>query len=407
MHQCHPIGYLLFLAMTTVLFLGHAASHAAERNEEADGQDTPGYLADVFSRGSGGYPQIRIPSVVTTQNGVILAFAEGRQYDDHSENDIIMKRSTDGGASWGPLQVLSDMGSDSLNDPCAVALDDGRVLLLFQRFPRGYHARIMAHTEMADLGYGGPTNTQSFLTFSDDDGLTWSEPEDVTRALRREDAISIGSPGIGIQLEFGEHKGRIVLPLYEVIPLGDGDRYWYNCAAFSDDGGRTWQLGARVPHGDVEGYANEAQIVELEDGRILMNARNTTDKPCRKVSVSHDGGQTWEPMREDCALVAPPCMGSIITYPHPATGRQLVLVSLPNTPGSRSNGTIFISSDGGRTWPIKRVIYPGEFGYSCLTILPDGRIGCLYERDDADNYQAAHITFAAFDIEWLLGGGQM
>jgi sialidase-1 len=357
-------------------------------------------VADVFSQGDATYPNIRIPAVVVTGNGVVLAFAEGRQGGDHSENDIIVRRSTDGGRTWGPVQVIAAMGGDSLNDPCAVALDNGRVLLLYQRYPQGFHTRKMSHTKRADLGYDGPRNTQTFLTYSDDDGKTWAEPEDVTRTFRREDAISVGSPGIGIQLKSEKYKGRIVFPLYEVMPEEGGDRYWNNCAAYSDDGGKSWTLGQRVDQNAVEGTANEAQIVELADGRILMNARNTVDKPCRKVAVSKDGGETWSPMREDCGLVAPRCMGSIIACPDPAGDGQLVLVSLPNTTDSRSNGTIFISRDGGETWPQKRVIYPEYFGYSCLTVLPDGRIGCLFERADT-----AITSFGAYDIEWLLSAG--
>ena len=388
----------VFLAAAVGAMLLGCAVYAAEPAGKPAIQDPTQPIADVFTQGDGGYPHIRIPAIVTTQNGVLLAFAEGRQGGDHSENDIILRRSTDGGKSWGPVQVISEMGGDSLNDPCAVALKSGRVLLLFQRYPKGHHTQKMSHTERADPGYGGPTNTQSFLTYSDDDGATWSEPEDVTRTLRREDVISVGSPGIGIELEFGEHKGRIVWPLYEVMPEGGGDRYWHNCAAYSDDGGKTWHLGERVPQGDVEGYANEAQIVELEDGRILMNARGTTDKPCRKVTISSDGGETWEPMRFDCGLTAPRCMGSIIACPNPEDGRQLILVSLPNTTDKRSNGTIFVSKDGGQTWPMKRVIYPEYFGYSCLTILPDGRVGCLYEREGT-----ARTSLGVYDVDWLLG----
>ena len=401
MQRYTPAGYMLFLAaaLTAALF-GQTPSHAAGKEGDAALQQPSEAFVDVFSLGDGGYPYIRIPSVVTTKHGVILAFAEGRQGGDHSENDIILKRSTDGGKSWGAVQVISEMGGDSLNDPCAAALESGRVLLLFQRYPKGYHTGKLGNAVMADPGYGGPTNTQSFLTYSDDDGVTWTPPEDVSRALKPENVVSVGSPGIGIELQFGPHKGRIVWPLYEVMPEGGGDRFWHNRAGFSDDGGRTWKLGARIALDNVEGSANEAQVVELQDGRLLMNARGSTGKPCRKAAVSNDAGETWEPMREDCALVAPPCMGSIIGCASPEGGNRLVLVSLPNTTNSRSNGAIFVSSDGGETWAAKKVIYPGGFGYSCLTILPDGRVGCLYERDDI-----SHISFGVYDVKWLLSGG--
>jgi len=350
-------------------------------------------MSDVFSRGEDGYPQVRIPAVVVTPKGTVLAFAEARQAGDHSENDIVLKRSLDGGATWQPLQIIAEMGGDSLNDPCAVVLNEtGRVLLMYQRYPKGYHTRKMAHTEAAELGYGGPRNTQTFITRSEDDGVTWSAPEDISRSIRRSDAISVGSPGVGIQLEQGPHKGRILLPLYEVMPPEDKSRKWYNCAAISDDGGVTWRLGARVPEEGLECDANECQLEELSDGTVIMDARQSSGST-RKGARSRDSGETWEPMYQVPDLVAPPCMGSILRIADPGGG-DLLVVSLPNTLKKRENGTLFVSKDGGKTWPEKSVLYPGGFAYSCLTQLPEGRVGCLFERDGY-----AHITFAVFNVE--------
>lgn len=349
-------------------------------------------MSDVFGLGEGGYPQVRIPSVVVTPAGTVLAFAEARQAGDHSENDIVLKRSMDSGVTWQPLQLIAEMGGDSLNDPCAVALPEtGRVLLMYQRYPKGYHTHKMAHTEPAEPGYGGPRNTQTFLTRSTDDGLTWSAPEDITRSVRRPDAISVGSPGVGIQLEHGPHKGRILLPLYEVMPPTGRRLQCYNCAVISDDGGVSWRLGARVPEAGPKGEADECQLVELSDGTVVMSARQADGK-FRKGTRSRDGGETWEPRQDAPDLVAPPCMGSILRTA--ATGETgVLLASVPNTlDGKRENGTLFVSWDGGKTWPEKRVLYPGEFAYSCLTNMPGGRIGCLFERDDY-----ARITFAVFD----------
>lgn len=350
---------------------------------------SPEMLVNLYSDGDAGYPRFRIPALLALEDGALLAFAEGRrpsfpgQHDDHAQNDIVLRRSVDGGETWGPIQVVADMGGDSLNDPCAVALPgSGRVLLMFQRFPQGYHARKMEHTEVAALGYGGPRNTQTFLVYSDDSGVSWSAPRDITRSVRSEDAISVGSPGVGIALAHGPHAGRILLPLYEVIPVTgheDEERYWRNRAAISDDQGATWRLGERAPIDGLEGYGNECQLAECANGDIRMHARLQSGANRVAWSLSRDGGDTWTPMKEDAGLVTTPCMTSLVACPAPSGGSRL-LASLPNSEKGRENGTLFISYDGGKTWPTRQCIYPGGFAYSSLAPLPDGRVGCLFER---------------------------
>ena len=346
-------------------------------------------FVDVFSRDTDGYPHIRIPAIVRSQGDALLAFAEGRQRGDHSENDIILKRSLDDGKTWLPVQVLAEMGGDSLNDPCALALrSSGRVLLSYQRYPKGYHTRKMEHTEMADLGYDGPTNTQSFLLHSDDDGATWSAPRDVTRQFRRPDAISVGSPGIAIELKQDPHAGRIVWPLFEVIPHDNFDRGWRNAAALSDDGGQTWRLSERVP-GEVR--CNECQIAERADGVLVMSARAESGEVRRKTSISRDGGQTWSPMQPNADIEAPSCMASLLAS-QDQNGKEVLLLSAPNSPKSRVKGSVFISRDGGQSWPEKRRLYPKGWAYSCLVPLPKNKIGCLFERDATQ-----HISYMVFD----------
>lgn len=399
--------------LLTVLCLG--CSHAEKElpvqgqmaNRSAVSEEVsapPGLeLVDVYRAGKDGYPNVRIPALAVSVKGTLLAFAEGRQGGDHSENDIILKRSMDNGKTWGAVQVVAEKGGDSLNDPCAVVLrESGRIFLMFQRYPQGYHSRKMNHTERAELGYGGPRNTQTFLTRSDDDGVTWSELEDITRSVRMDDAIAVGSPGIGIELAHGDHRGRILMPLYETLPLGKDDRYWRNCAAISDDGGTTWRVGERVPHEGLDGYANECQLVELPDGAILLNARNQDGALWRKSAVSTDGGETWQPMREDPDVVSPPCMGSIVAYGRGQGRLPLLFLSAPHSEDSRENGTIFVSSDGGETWPHTYCVYPGSFAYSCLAVLPDGKIGCLFERD-----RYMRTTFVAVPVDEIMKQAKM
>ncbi len=325
----------------------------------------------------------RIPALAVSKSGTLLAFAERRVgLHDHSENDIVLRRSSDKGTTWSEIQVVAEAGGDSLNDPCVVVLDSGRILLRYTHFPKGVHARTTRHTVIADPGYDGPKNVRLFLTHSDDDGLTWSAPRDVTRAMRRESAISVGSPGSGVVLSTGKHRGRVLLPSYEVYHLGDGKRKSKNSVSYSDDGGKSWTLSQTIAEPGPVGTGDEAQLVELTGGRVLLSARDRDGGDYRKISISSDGGQSWSRHRQAKDLVTPACMSSVIRYSWPDDGRPGILLhSLPNKMKSRSNGTIMISRDEGDSWKPACVIVPGSFEYSCLVRLPEGDVGCLFETD--------------------------
>jgi len=354
----------------------------------------------VFQRsGQFGY---RIPAVATTNKGTILAFAERRiGLNDHAMNDIVLKRSLDQGASWQAEQVLVDEGGDSLNDPCVVVLKSGRILLRYTRFPEGVHSRNSGHTVIAEPGYGGPKNVRLYLMHSDDDGVTWSDPREVTESFRREQAISVGSPGRAIQLQGGKHAGRIVFPMYEMDHLGDNKRKSFNAVVYSDDDGKTWTLSPRIEEGDLPGGGNEAQLVELANHDILITSRDHLGGSRRKISTSSDGGATWAKMRLADELVTPACMGGIArispvqdrhTAPgeNQSSGEESWLVhSLPHTTSKRANGTLFISEDEGATWRRSLVIEPGAFAYSCLATLNHGDLGCLFE---AGGYKTIEFT---------------
>ena len=335
----------------------------------------------------------RIPSLVTAKNGDLLAICERRVgLHDHAQNDIVLRRSTDNGATWEKLQVLADDGGDSLNDPSAVVLDNGDVLVLYHRFPQGVHTINSGHTVMAEPGYGGPKNTRSYLLRSSDNGKTWGKRREITRQVRRDPAIFVGSPGRGIQLSRGPKAGRILFPLYEVFRRGEKDRLWGNAAAYSDDGGQTWKVSEAIPRGFEPGFGNEAQAAELPNGDLLMSSRNQGGKPFRRFSTSTDSGLTWSAHTAQEDLVTPACMSSILPI------GDILLHSLPNTKKGRENGTILLSRDGGKTWPLSRVLDPGGFAYSCLTLLTDGTIGCLYE-----TRRYKQTLFARFPLDWVQG----
>lgn len=357
-------------------------------------------LADVFVPKADGFASIRIPSVVVGKNGTVLAFAEGRAADaDQAKNKIVLKRSTDGGKTWGKLAVIAEDGDKALNNPCAVVEpDSGHVLLMYQSYPAGVGERSGA----IQPGYDGARIVRNWLIVSDDHGASWSQPRDLTRETKREKVVTTlaGGPGIGIQLRHGPHAGRILMPFNEG-PFGA----WNIYAVYSDDRGKTWTMGDVAPGGTMEvkgkptSTVNEAQFVELQDGSIRFNVRRWAGRAVRKTCVSQDGGRTWSKVEDVPELVDPGCMGSILRYSDRAEGaRSRLLYSGPQST-KRENGTVFVSYDEGKTWPTKRVLCKDAFAYSCLTALPDGTIGCLYEAGGTKT-----IVFARFSLEWLTNG---
>lgn len=351
----------------------------------------------VFEPKTDGFKSIRIPAVVVSKQGTVLAFAEGRAADaDQAKNRIILKRSTDGGKSWGKVAIIAEEGSKALNNPCAVVeRTSGLVLLMYQSYPAGISER----SGKIQPGHEGDLIVRNWLVTSDDDGATWSKPRDITRETKREKVVTTvaGGPGIGIQLRHGSHAGRILFPFNEG-PFG----LWNIYAVYSDDKGKTWKMGEVAPGGLVgagkdkkTSLVNEAQFVELSDGSVRFNVRRWAGKAVRKTSVSADGGVTWSKVEDVPELADPSCMASVLRLEGPMGG---ILFSGPQST-KRENGTVFLSRDDGRTWPVKRVLCKESFAYSCLTALPGGTLGCLYEAEGT-----SRVVFVRFSLEWLTGG---
>jgi len=330
----------------------------------------------------------RIPAIVTATNGDILAFCERRVggTGDHSRNDMVLRRSTDGGETWTDLQLIHDAGDDVLVDPCATVHPDGRIVLAYHRFPFGRHARDSGHLEFLEPGFGGAFTEQILVRTSDDHGRTWSEPRDITRQARSADAMSAGSPGCGIVIKQGEHAGRIVMANYEMyrsqLPISFGGRHSTARLVYSDDAGETWTHGPAIPLRS-DGNPNESQLVELGDGGIMVVSRNQKgSQNLRRTAVTHDFGLNWEDVRQHEDLISPACSGSALSVEH--QGDTAVLVICPTgddfTANSRKNGVVYISTDNGQAFPVRHLIVPGGFAYSCLTQLENGDLGLLYEK---------------------------
>ena len=359
---------------------------------------------DVFVNGKDGFHTYRIPSIVCTKAGTLLAFAEARAaLADQAKNKIVLKRSTDGGRTWCEMKIIADDGENSLNNPTAVVeQESGRVFLMYQRIP----GHLKEHSKSIATGFDGPDVYRNLLICSDDNGVTWTQPLDVTRSTKRPTVATTmaSGPGIGIQLTRGPHKGRLI------IPFNEGPYHqWNNFSVYSDDRGATWECGDNVPGALVpdaklgkRSQINEVQMAELSDGSVRLNSRQFAGANVRKTSLSSDGGVTWSPVEDVPDLRDPCCMGSILRYSFADNGgKSRLLYSGPDS-GSRKNGTVYLSCEEGKTWPVKKVLCAGNFAYSVLVRLPDGQVGCLFETGEKGAYEK--IAFAAFTLDWLTDG---
>ncbi len=232
-----------------------------------------------------------------------------------------------------------------------------------------------------------------WLSHSDDDGLTWADPVEITSTTKLSDWTWYATgPGAGIQLQ----SGRLVVPCDHIT---DGGQLWSSHVIYSDDHGATWQLGGSAPP-----KTNECEVVELSDGRLLLNMRNyNREHLCRAIATSDDGGESWSEVAYDATLVEPVCQASIRRYGPfgSSTAIPRILFSNPSEAGQRKELTIRLSRDDCASWSISKVLHAGPAAYSSLAVLSDGTVLCLYERGEKSPYE--RITLARFGIEWLEG----
>jgi sialidase-1 len=234
--------------------------HRASRRIGGDhGQSQGPEQVDVFVAGGDGYHTLRIPSLLATPSGTVLAFCEGRKHGrgDSGDIDLVMRRSTDGGATWGPLRVVADGGPDTLGNPCPVAdRETGTIWMLLTRNPG-------ADTERQILAGTAKGTRTAWAMKSVDDGRTWSEPAEITAGVKAADWTWYATgPGVGIQLA----GGRLLVPCDHYLA---GSRAAGSHVIDSDDHGASWRRG-----GAIAGGVNECQVAELGDGTLLLNMRD-------------------------------------------------------------------------------------------------------------------------------------
>lgn len=338
---------------------------------------------DVYVSGTEGYFAYRIPAIETAPDGSLLAFAEARKHNlgdpgyEKQDIDLVLRRSTDQGRTWSPMRVIEDPGElwSAANPTTIVDRQTGKVWLLYLR------CKPERNTSTARPG---TDDCQVIARWSSDHGETWSEPIDLTAVSRDMNdskwGVTVIGPGGGLQLA----SGRLIVPAWKYAPYRD-------FALYSDDHGATWKRSEFVP-GDV-GY-DECQLVELADGRVLIDMRQNAG-PHRGMSVSSDQGQTWSTPYAGNPVSPVAC--AVERYPARIAPdqRERILWTGPKGP-DRQTLVMRVSYDQGQTFGNERVIAEEPAAYSDLCLLADNRIGCLWERGD---YK--FITFTPLDLAFL------
>ena len=354
----------------------------------------------LFQMEEAGSKYYRIPALVKASDGALVAIADKRGDalgDLPNIITIVSKRSTDGGKTWSDMSIVAQ------GDTVAQCGYGDAVVIADEK--RGNLVAVFSGNN--GLWHSNESNLiRTYASISKDNGNSWGEVTDITDQVyggiygeNTRYGLFTGS-GSGVQLKHGPHAGRIML-----VVAARNDGTWggtmSNYAVYSDDGGITWHT-SKTPactNGD------EAKVVELSNGHVLMSIRNRA-KGHRLFSTSTDGGETWSEPKLNTTLLDPACNGDIITYTH--GGKNLLLHSLPASPTTRENVTVYVSEDNGTTWTPKRCIYKGYSAYSSLQVLDDGTIGIIVEEGKWDGNlpgeDGFNLGYYRFSLKWLLEG---
>lgn len=446
---------------------------------------------DLFYGGYDNSPDYRIPSILTTRTGTVIASADQRHSGPQDAGDIatVIRRSTDGGNTWGDVQTLINLPDGEENDAFTIdssMLQDknsGRIFLLVDMFPESTGLMSGSPISMPTSGYKevngaprllllGPDHSRTYtlreggqvykensdgtrtttgytiprqstgelfkdgkaagniylytgenrgelsvlktsylwLMSSDDDGATWSDPVCLNGQVKQDWMVFLGTgPGVGIQIKNGEHKGRLVFPVYYTNFNGLAGT---QCSAviYSDDGGKNWKMGESPNDGrdgmnsrtmnDEDKILTESQVVEVgNQGRLKLFCRNKSGHVM--VATSDDAGASWDDnVVPDMALFDGYCQLSIVPYTEEVDGKQAYIFSNPASPG-RNDGTVRLGLYDEATdsfdWKYSKLIHPGKYQYSSIAIMPGGEIGVFYEGD------VPNMRFTRMTLDWLTG----
>uniref|UniRef100_A0AAU3HYG6 exo-alpha-sialidase n=1 Tax=Streptomyces sp. NBC_01393 TaxID=2903851 RepID=A0AAU3HYG6_9ACTN len=361
-----------------------------------------------YTAGQDGYDTYRIPATVTTRAGTLLAFAEGRHSGagDTGNIDVVLRRSYDGGCTWGPTRVVASGGGDTRGNPAPVVDPrTGRIVLL-----TSYNSGAVTEAQIMRGEVTAEQSRRVFVQTSRDDGRHFTAPRDITDQAKLPDWRWYATgPGHAIALRHGPHAGRLVVPANHSAapPAGSADtgqesKYYGAHALYSDDGGLTWRLGFVDDSYDGLDNANESSVAELPDGRLYFTSRdqNGTSTGNRLDSYSSDGAETLDrpfavqPTLNDVPVV----QGSVLQLTGPFAP---LLFSGPSVPTVRQSMAVWRSTTGGATFEKAATLSTQRAAYSDLVQLGAFRVGILYETGVAGPYES--IEFRRLPLSGLLG----
>ena len=353
----------------------------------------------LFDMGDGGSRFYRIPGIVTAADGSLVVVAD-RRWDKINDLpahiDVVSRRSEDNGKTWSETVTIAGEGTTvGCGDP-AIVLDrrTGHLLCIF--------------ASGNGLWQSGENNLMRInISKSVDNGKTWNAPVDITSQIYGKDCPdkirrywygAFASSGRALQLQ----DGRIMFCI-AVRTTSDWGGPLSNYVCYSDDGGSTWKVSENA----ADNNGDEAKLIELNNGDILMSIRNR-EKGVRKFCISQDRGMTWGKSYLQSDIQDPACNGDIMRYSTTKEGalKNIILHSIPDENRIRQNVSVLLSYDEGRTWPVKKTILSGLSAYSSMTVLPDGTIGIVVEEgkwdDSLPGADGFKLWFVRFTLSWLM-----
>lgn len=356
------------------------------------------YCVTLRTHGSDGADSYRIPGLVTTKSGALMAVYDIRwntSHDLQAHIDVGFQKSYDGGRTWSKMGTAIDMGEwgglpenqNGVGDPCILVDDVTGDIFVFGLWSHGLGGASSIFSS-APKGMDPIDVSQMVMVRSSDEGKTWSEPVNLTPMVKDpEISVIFQGPGRGITMA----DGTLVVP----VQIWDPEHIPSGLIMYSMDHGDTWKLSKVATD-----YVCEDQVVEIEPGKLLLNMRNYANKSYfRKSYVTSDLGETWEPHVSDGILPEPICQASIwlCKADENVHGKDLLLFSNPDSQKNRVHFTVRLSEDLGATWPHAiELDEEAGWGYSCITMIDDDTLGIVYEGS------RAQLTFQAIKLSDLL-----
>jgi sialidase-1 len=372
---------------------------------------------DIFEAGHDNYALYRIPGMVVTAKGTVLAYCEARRTgkSDWDEINIMLRRSSDGGKTWDQQRVVSHYNGKFVKNPVALAQKLGKP------DDRTFNNAVAFAEKSGKVHFLYCLDYfRCYAMHSDDDGVSWSEPVEITSAFEEfkpeyDWKVIATGPTHGIELQ----SGRLIVPVWMSTGTGNhAHRPSITSVIYSDDHGTSWHRGEiALQNTEVLVDPNEACMVELNDGSVLLNARSESKANRRLITSSPNGISQWSTPKFADNLLEPICMASLLKWnsvtvdgKHPivfANPDNLTRADGKTAPGlvyDRKNVSVKVSFDDGITWKINKVIEPSFSAYTDMACLPDGTLLLFYERGSIDGkaiYKTKFLSVARMNLEWL------